>query len=202
MIVYGASGHGKVIIDILESIHEPHIQIWDDADKDPIWEYEVKKPLPAGTTINDKVVIGIGINATRRKVVDKLGATVNYGTAIHSSAIISRRSVVGEGTVVMAGATINPDASIGKHCIINTNASIDHDCVLEDYVHISPNATLSGDVFVGEGTHVGSGASAIQGVKIGKWCNIGVGAVVIRDIPDYATAVGNPARVIKLKVKE
>ena len=202
MIVYGASGHGKVIIDILESTHEPHIEIWDDADKEPIWEYEVKKPLPAGSAFNDKVVISIGINATRKRVVDKLGTTVSYGTPIHASAIISRRAMVGEGTVVMAGATINPDAHIGRHCIINTNASIDHDCVLQDYVHISPNATLSGDVFVGEGTHIGSGASAIQGIKIGKWCSIGAGAVVIRDIPDYATAVGNPAKVIKIKPKE
>jgi acetyltransferase EpsM len=198
MIVYGASGHGKVIIEILENSNEPHIEIWDDADKEPVWQYPVKRPLPAGTPVADKVVISIGVNATRKKVAEKLGSSVAFGKAIHTTSHISPRATVGEGTVVMANATVNADTRIGKHCIINTCASIDHDCVLGDYVHISPNATLSGDVHVGEGTHVGSGASTIQGVKIGKWCNIGAGAVVIRDIPDFATAVGNPARVIKI----
>ncbi len=200
MILYGASGHGKVIVDILESMQEPRIEIWDDADREPIWEYPVSKPRPfAG--INDKLIISIGVNATRKKVADRLGDSIDFGTAIHSTAYVSRRSTVDVGTVVMAGVTINPDACIGKHCIINTSSSIDHDCVLEDYVHISPNATLSGDVTVGEGTHIGSGASVIQGIRIGKWCNIGAGAVVISDIPDYATAVGNPARVIKIKAQ-
>lgn len=39
----------------------------------------------------------------------------------------------------------------------------------------------------------------IQSIRIGKWCTIGAGTVIIRDIPDYATAVGNPARVIKMR---
>ncbi len=92
---------------------------------------------------------------------------------------------------------INVDTKIGKHCIINTAASIDHECVLEDFVHISPNATLSGGVYVGEGTHIGSGAVIVPNIKIGKWATIGAGAVIIRDVPDYATVVGNPGRIIK-----
>ncbi len=202
MIVYGASGHGKVIIEILESIQEPVIEIWDDADKAPIWEYPVKKPVYAGVPVSDRMVISIGANATRKKVAERVGRTVTFGTAIHANAFISGRASVGAGTVVMAGVTVNADSKIGRHCIINTSASIDHDCVLEDYVHISPNATLSGDVQVGEGTHIGSGAAVIQGIKIGKWCTIGAGAVVIRDIPDHAVAVGNPARIIKTKGQE
>jgi acetyltransferase EpsM len=101
--------------------------------------------------------------------------------------VLIHQSVVQAGTV------------IGRHCIINTSASIDHDCVIEDFVHISPNATLSGNVRVGEGTHIGAGATIIQGITVGKWCTVGAGAVVIRDVPDYATVVGVPARVIKVK---
>jgi acetyltransferase-like isoleucine patch superfamily enzyme len=52
---------------------------------------------------------------------------------------------------------------------------------------------------VGEGTHIGAGAVVIPSIRIGKWCTIGAGTVVIRDIPDYATAVGNPARIIKFR---
>lgn len=197
MILIGASGHGKVIIEILESMQEPNIQVWDDAEKPAIWQYPVTKPLPAGTTIPDKVIISIGVNSTRKRVAERLGSVAKFGTGIHTDALLSKRATVGEGTVIMAGVRINADVAIGQHCIINTCASIDHDCKLSDYVHISPNATLSGDVHIGEGTHIGAGASIIQGIRIGKWCTIGAGSVVIKDIPDYSTAVGCPAKIIK-----
>jgi acetyltransferase EpsM len=199
MIVYGASGHGKVIIEILESVDTPHIEVWDDADKPPMWEYPVLKPFSSENWADNQFVISIGVNATRKRVAEKLGAVATFGTAIHATARLSKRATIGEGTVVMGGVTINADTQVGKHCIINTSASIDHDCVIGDYAHVSPNATLSGDVHIGEGTHFGAGASAIQGIRIGKWCTVGAGTVVIRDIPDYATAVGNPARIIKYK---
>ncbi|MBC7552683.1 MAG: acetyltransferase [Taibaiella sp.] len=199
MILYGASGHGKVIIEILESNNEKEIIIWDDSARLPVWQYEVVKPIPPGTPVKEKMVISIGVNATRKKVAERFADSVNFGTAIHADAYLSGRATVGEGTVVMAGARVNPDTRIGRHCIINTSASVDHDCVLGDYVHISPNATLSGTVTVGEGTHIGAGAAVIQGIKIGRWCTIGAGAAVIKDIPDYATAVGCPAKIIKIK---
>jgi acetyltransferase EpsM len=59
-------------------------------------------------------------------------------------------------------------------------------------------AALAGNVYVGEGTHIGLRASVIQGIRIGKWCTIGAGAVIINDIPDGATVVGNPGRIIKV----
>ena len=199
MIVYGASGHGKVIIEILEDMGIDDIILWDDAATGSIWDYPIVKPHVMDDDFDEQIVVAIGVNATRKKVVEKLSSDTDYINAIHPSAIISKRANIGDGTVVMAGATINADTDIGTHCIINTNASIDHDCVLGNYVHISPNATLSGIVSVGEGTHIGAGASVIQDIKIGKWCTIGAGAVVITDIPDYATAVGCPAKVIKIK---
>jgi len=198
MILYGASGHGKVILDILEESGEREIEVWDDGAVLDFEGFAVKKPIEIGS-INEKVIVSIGVNAIRKKVVEKLNGSVGFGRAIHPMSVISKKAIIAEGTVVMAGAVINPSARIGRHCIVNTSASIDHDCVLEDYVHISPNATLSGDVHVGEGTHIGSGAVSIQGIRIGKWCTIGAGTVIIKDIPDYATVVGNPARIIKVK---
>lgn len=198
MILFGASGHGKVIIEILESMQEPEIILWDDSVKPPVWEYPVQQPdetMLAGR----EMAISIGVNSSRKKVAARFESKVQFGRAIHSDAYLSKRATIGEGTVVMAGVRVNADVKVGKHCILNTCASIDHDCELGDYVHISPNATLSGTVSVGEGTHIGAGASVIQNIKIGKWCTIGAGAVVINDIPDYATAVGCPAEVIKIK---
>ncbi|MCW3464672.1 acetyltransferase [Chitinophaga nivalis] len=196
MYLYGASGHAKVIIEILVSQGITVKGLFDDdTSKQRLWQYPVTV-LPADfNSGTDEVIIAIGSNAIRKKLAEK--AAARFGLAVHTRATVSPTATLDGGTVVMAGATINADAVIGRHCIINTNASVDHDCVLGDYVHISPHATLCGDVKIGEGTQIGAGAVVIPGITIGRWAVIGAGAVVIRDIPDQVTVVGNPARILK-----
>lgn len=198
MYLFGASGHGKVVADIIKtSMPDTYIKaVYDDKpclDKIadiPVFEIDLDT-----LNRNAKWIISIGNNAFRKKVSQRIKG--EYLKAIHKSATVSRTSEIGEGTVVMANAVINPEAKIGKHCIINTGAVIEHDCVVGDFAHISPNAALAGGVRVGEGTQVGIGAVVIQEIKIGKWATIGAGAVIIHDVPDYATVVGNPGKIIK-----
>ena len=61
-----------------------------------------------------------------------------------------------------------------------------------------PGALLAGRVKVGRGAFIGIGAQVIQCRAIGHFATIGAGAVVIEDVPEYSTAVGVPARVIKV----
>jgi sugar O-acyltransferase (sialic acid O-acetyltransferase NeuD family) len=194
--LYGASGHGKVIIDVLKSGSDMPLTIIDDNPKST---HILGIPIVRASDVNmetlKNVIISIGNNKVRKKISAVL--KTNYVNAIHPSAVISPFSKIGKGTVVMAGAKINPDAAIGGHCIINTGAVIEHDALIGDFVHISPSVSLAGNVTVGEGTHVGIGAVVIQGISIGKWATIGAGTVVIRDVPDYAVVVGNPGKVIK-----
>lgn len=193
MYLFGASGHAKVIIDILASQNIVVKALFDDNKE--ITELLGIPVLHNMNDIKSPLIISIGSNTTRKKIAEKID--VEYGKAIHSSAIISSFSEIGLGTVVMQGTIIQSCSQIGKHCIINTGASIDHDCSIDDFVHISPHATLCGHVSVGEGTWVGAGATVIQGVKIGKWSVIGAGSVVTKDIPDGVLAVGNRCKVIK-----
>ncbi|WP_299702386.1 acetyltransferase [uncultured Pontibacter sp.] len=195
MHLYGASGHAKVIIDILQAAGVAVSGVFDDnpAIKE-VSGIPAKGPFK-GQKLSEPLIISIGDNAIRRRITHQLQLT--YGTGIHPSAIISPSASIAEGTVVMQGAIIQASANIGRHAIVNTGASIDHDCIVGDFAHISPGAVLSGNVQVGEGTHIGAGAVVIPNLKIGKWCKIGAGTVVIRDIPDGVTAVGNPARIIK-----
>lgn len=195
----GASGHAKVIIEILEEQGEK-IGALTDANPaiDSLLDYKVFREMPnTFNLVTDRVIISIGNNAIRKKLATSI--VHKFFTAIHPNASVSKRAVVGEGSVIMAGVTVNSSVKIGKHTIVNTNASIDHDCVIDDYAHVSPNAALAGDVKVGEGSHIGIGASVIQGVTIGKWCTIGAGAIIIKDVPDGCTVVGNPGRIIKTK---
>jgi acetyltransferase EpsM len=193
MYLYGASGHAKVVIELLEAAGIKVAGLFDDnASLDHLWEYPVSR-MPA--TVEAPMIITIGNNTIRKKIADTYG--VEYGKVAHPRAVISPRAHIHVGTVIMGGVTINADTIIGHHCIINTNASVDHDCVIGDFVHISPNVALCGGITVGEGTHIGAGAVVKPGVKIGKWVTVGAGTVVLKDIPDGKTVVGNPGKIIK-----
>ena len=194
MYLYGASGHAKVIIDIIKANQLELNALFDDNEQltnlsgYPIW---------SPSLINEKIdlLISIGNNEIRRKIAETL--PMNFVTLAHPSAIISPTATLDSGSVVMQGAILQSDVKVGKHVIVNTAASIDHECVLADYVHVSPNSTLCGNVSVGEGTWIGAGSVILPGVTIGKWCTIGAGSVVAKDIPDFCLAVGNRCKIIK-----
>jgi acetyltransferase EpsM len=194
--LYGASGHCKVIIDILNS---RSITIDAIIDDNPIvtslLQFAIVKPENFDFSKIKNMIISIGNNHVRKVISRKLN--IQFSKAIHSSSIISKEVTIGYGTVVMAGAIINSGVVIGNHCIINSGAIVEHDCVLNDFVQISPKATLAGNITIGEGTQIGIGATIIQGIKIGKWAMVGAGAIIINDIPDFAVVVGNPGRIIK-----
>ncbi|MEO6133704.1 MAG: acetyltransferase [Ginsengibacter sp.] len=199
--IYGASGHSKVIVEILEKTGCIIIGLYDDdPQKKALFNYSVGSQLSSLVSHDVSWIIGIGDNFIRKKIADLY--TLDFGIAIDENANISKRSKVGVGSVIVSGVSINSSVLIGEHSIINTNSSIDHDCNVGDYVHVSPNATLCGGVSIGEGAHIGAGAVIIPGIKIGKWARIGAGAVIIKNVPDYAIAVGNPGRLLKAKIKK
>ena len=193
MYLYGASGHAKVIIDILEAsgikidaLFDDDLSVNDLLSIPVLHEWQGQSPL----------LISIGNNVYRKQVAERLNC--DFFTAIHPSAMVSPHARLGEGTVVMQGAIIQSDAHVGRHCIINTGATIDHECVLGDYVHVSPQSTLCGNVRVGEGAWIGASAVVIPGVNIGRWSVVGAGSVVIHDVPDGMVAYGNPCRIRKV----
>lgn len=200
VIVIGASGHGKVVADIVRRSGDTLLGFLDDNETLP--------PEIAGIPVLGKVVdfakypdasfvVGIGNSAIREKIVRQLD-NVRWYTAIHPSAVISTLDTqIGAGSVVMANAVINTSAHIGAHCIINTSSVVEHDNHIGDFTHISVGSKLGGTVSIGTHTWVGIGATVSNNVSICDHCMIGAGTVVIRDIKESGTYVGVPARKIK-----
>ena len=182
--LYGAGGHAKVIIELLEAQGREVRGLFDDNPNltrllgYPVagWKTAMRMGLP--------MIVSIGDNAIRKKTVSLVKGP--FAKTCHPNSYISQRASWGEGSVVMSGVSINSGAVIGSHCIVNTHASVDHDCSIGDFVHIAPHATLCGHVKVGDGVMVGAGAV------------IGAGAVVRKHIPEGVTVVGNPARIFKI----
>lgn len=197
MILFGASGHAKVIIEIAESIGVKVDRLFDDNDTiKTLLNYQVYHSSLISNFLKEQFIITIGNNRIRKEISSRY--CFKYSKAlVHPKSCLSKRSIIDEGSVIMGNSIINCDTRIGKHVIVNTSSSIDHDCIISDFVHISPNATLSGGIEVGEGVHIGAAASIIPNIKIGSWSVIGAGSVIIRDVPDNAVVVGNPGRIVK-----
>lgn len=203
-IIFGASGHGKVIADILELNKE---EIYCFADKDiekinqSIYGYKClseNQVFEMEDICDYLFLVAIGDNRIRQKVVLELEKhNVKFGKAIHPSAQTAKGAEIGEGTVVIANTAINSDSIIGKHCIINTSSSVDHDNNLGDYVHISPGVHLGGGVDVGSFSWIGLGASVKNNIKIGTNVLVGAGSVVVNDLESDKVYIGNPAKFLR-----
>jgi len=195
--LYGAGGHAKVIIEILQAQGMLGVALIDENKEGTVLDIPIAhRSIPEQMEVGDYLIVAIG-NSHVRKRISSHRSDIDYAKALHPSCNISPSASIGAGTVSMAGVSVNAETIVGEHVILNTNCCIDHDCKIGSYAHISPNAALAGNVHVGEGAHVGIGACVVPGIKIGKWATIGAGAVIIEDVPDYAVVAGNPGRIIK-----
>lgn len=99
---------------------------------------------------------------------------------------------VGSGLRVFHGQSlvVSDKAVIGKGCTLRNSTTIG---VAETAVDFSGSAPHIGDY-----VDVGANAVIIGGITVGSYAVIGAGSVVIKDVPPYATVVGNPARIVKI----
>ena len=206
LVIIGAGGHGKVVLDILRAAgqHEPAGFV--DAT-----------PGRAGTTFGGLPIFGPANMLPKLRQQNVRGAIVAIGdcrvrqqyaallreqgfelvNAIHPTASISPTATLGRNIVIAAQVAVCTEAKIADSVILNTSSVIDHECEVGEGAHICPGAHLAGRVRIGIGAWIGLGANIIQCMSIGEFATVGAGAVVIRDVPEYATVVGVPARVIK-----
>jgi UDP-perosamine 4-acetyltransferase len=201
IVILGAGGHAKVIIEIIRAAGTGTIVGLADADPTP------REVLGARVLGDDTVLrrlhaegvghafIAIGDNRIRARAADAVRAIgFELVNAISPAATLSPSARIGRGVAVMAGAVVNADAVLEDLVIVNTRASIDHDVRLGRACHIGPGAALAGGVSVGAEAFIGVGASVIPQRVIGAGSIVGAGASVIDDVAPGVTVVGVPAR--------
>lgn len=205
LLVLGAGGHARVLIDALLASgriiagivdHDPHLVGTSLLGVPVIGGDEVVDQFPPHEIL---LVNGIGSVRTpdvRQDVYQRMKeAGYSFATVLHPSAVIAPDVELGEGAQVMAGAIVQTGTRIGYNSIVNTRASVDHDCRIGDHTHVAPGVTVSGGVTVGAMSHIGTAATIIQGVTIGAKAIVGAGALVLSDVPSQVTVVGIPAKV-------
>jgi sugar O-acyltransferase (sialic acid O-acetyltransferase NeuD family) len=197
LLVIGAGGHAKVVVDAARaSGFEIAAVVGVPDGRAELLGLPVVGDASGVAT--DGFIVAIGDNAKRAKVFAQYRALgLTPLSVIHPSAVIADGVQVGGGTVVAAGAIINVDTVIGDDAIINTGCTIDHDCVIGAHALVGPGSSTCGGCHVGEGALVGVGASIAPTRTVGAWSVVGAGAAVVDDIPDRSVSVGVPARVIR-----
>src|SRR5262249_54608586 len=106
------------------------------------------------------------------------------GIEIHPGATIGRRLFIDHGMGVVIGET----AVIGDDCTLYNGVTLGGTRPSREQGGQKRHPTLGNDVIVG------SGARVLGPMRIGDHARIGAGAVVLKEVPDGATMVGNPAR--------
>ena len=208
ILIYGASGHGKMIADIVSKTNEYNLVGFVDSFKPNNLEiYNTKivgdldsLPKLIAKFDVDGIVIGIGDNEMRLRAyynIIKVAPKIEFISVVHPSAILAEHVFIPDGTVLMAGAIINADAKIGKFCVLNTKASLGHDSIMSDFSSLSSGATVAGNVKIGFCSSICLSASVSQGLIIGDHTIIGGASLVLKSIKSKKLAFGVPINTIK-----
>jgi sugar O-acyltransferase (sialic acid O-acetyltransferase NeuD family) len=199
-VLIGYSGHGFVVADVLTAAGTPPVAYCDREEKTlnpyglPYWgderaALERLRKYPA--------FVAIGDGRIRERITQFLVENgIALTNAVHPSATISPKATLGTGVLVCSRVVVHPLARLGDGAIANTACLIEHECLVGAFAQIAPGAILCGNVTVGEGTLIGAGAVVLPGVTVGASATVGAGAIVRQDVPNGATVVGNPARLI------
>jgi UDP-2-acetamido-3-amino-2,3-dideoxy-glucuronate N-acetyltransferase len=144
-------------------------------------------------------------------VIDE-GAAIGAGTKIWHFCHVMPRASIGERCSLGQNVFIASRVSIGNNVKIQNNVSVYEGVTLEDDVFCGPSMVFTNvrvprshvprntpadfaQTLVRRGASIGANATVVCGVTIGEFAFVGAGSVVTRDVPPYALAYGNPARV-------
>ena len=198
LLVIGAGGHAKVVVDTaLAAGHEIAGIVGTPDDPADVLGFPVSHS--ADGLQADGFIVGVGRNDLRAQHFDKYVSRGMQPLAlVHPSAIIGTGVRIGRGTVVVGGVVVNAEAEIGDNAILNTGCTVDHDVVIGDHALIGPQAALCGGVAIGTGVLLGAGVTAAPRVCVGEWTTVGAGAAIVDDLPPRTVCVGVPARPIRV----
>ena len=206
LIIVGASGFGRELLSIIESINAIK-QRWrvlgfiDDnlnALDGFSLEYKILGTIQEWKPVGDEqYAIAIAIPRIKEKIILMLKERgAKFATIIAPTATIGARTALGEGIVMAGEVRISVDVKIGDFVFFNGMGGIGHDVVIGDYCTFGPKVCISGKTMIGKGANFGALASTYPGVVVGDYATVGMGSAVFRKVKPNTTVVGVPAKVI------
>lgn len=205
IIICGAGGHGVEIKTIIEDINEVE-QRWEIAgfvDASIAAESVVSGLSVLGddqylldSTESVDVVLAVAQTQARERLYSMFSRNkaLSFPSLIHPRAYIAKDVLFEQGVVISQFCIVSPKVSLNKFVFLHGGVFIGHDAVIGSFSLIMPHAAVLGSVTVGDKCLVGAQASIRQGLSLGNNAVVGMGSVVVKNVPDGAIVMGNPAR--------
>lgn len=201
MILIGAGGHAREVLDILAAAGLPPPEgVLDDRP-----EAAARLGLPhlggfaalEAVCAGRPVAVAVGDTGMRAALAARLAASGALRPVLrHPAAVVSPSARIGAGAQILALAYLGAGAEVAADAIVNVAAVVGHDSVLGPAAHLAARAVLSAGASAGARTLIGNGAVVLPRVAVGADAVVGAGAVVTRALPDGARAWGVPARAV------
>lgn len=118
---------------------------------------------------------------------------------IHPHAFLAPEVQLGRGIIVLPGAVLMDNPSIGDNVFVGQAVSIGHDAVIGRDCLVGGRSAIGADVIIGEAALIGWASIIGPRHRVGTGAVIASGANVMSDVPEYAVAAGNPARVVQVR---
>ncbi len=206
--VYGASGFGKEVIPLVNSVYGSDydlVFIDDNFDGFDLNDYKVFKYEEFINTNHSKkyAVIAIADANVRKVLAEKLTLDGIEHLDVHSNnSVLLENNKIGKGSILCPFTTITSNVQIGDFFHANLYSYVAHDCVIGDYVTFAPSVKCNGNVVVEDFAYIGTGAVIKQGtpkrpIVIGEGAVVGMGAVVTKSVKAGDIVFGNPAKSLK-----
>lgn len=208
LAIFGASGFAYETADVaMAAGYTKIVLITDNVQEAKFARFEVVSEADS-TELHKQgycFAIGIGESKIRKKIYEKF-ETYHFPNLIHPSASLGylqkeklEKSI---GNIITAGVVMTNNIEIGNFNIFNLNATVGHDCIIKNYISVMPSVNISGNVEINDEVFIGTGAVMLQGssedkLSIGRFSVIGASSLVTKNVDDYCTVVGVPAKVIK-----
>lgn len=207
IIIVGASGFGREIVQIIEDIN----------DMNPVWEIlgfiddnpnaldgcecdyhilgSIKDWIPSG---EEEYACALAFPEIKEKIVTMLKEKgAKFATIIHPTALINKHAKIGEGVIISPFSKVNPDTRVGDFVTI-LGSGIGHDAIVDDYSTLSGKVSVNGHVHIGKKVYAACGVLIAPSKNIGDGATLGIGSVVVSNVKPGITVFGNPAKKLEI----
>ena len=202
--IYGSSGTGRELYGMIQTMQD---NIWeqivfiDDTKEEGLTCDCPRMPFDTFQSRykphNAKIVIAVGEPKIREILYSRVKKQgYSLATIIHPSSIVFHSVILGEGCVVKMHCILSDSLRLDDNVYIQSNVIIGHDAVVHKHSVISSFCAISGNCSLGERVFMGIHSCVREKTIVGSNAVIAMAAAVMKDVPENATVMGNPARIV------